>query len=60
MRCSQYDLIAGYACHMRHALRRASLISFTGRPIELVDGNTPAAFGGHDVAALVSAEWAPA
>lgn len=42
---SQYDLIDGFARHMRDALPNASFIGFTGTPIELGDKNTQAVFG---------------
>jgi type I restriction enzyme R subunit len=42
---SQYDLIDGFARHMRDALPRASFIGFTGTPIEKNDANTRAVFG---------------
>jgi type I restriction enzyme R subunit len=42
---SQYDLIDGFARHMREALPNASFIGFTGTPIELTDKNTRAVFG---------------
>ena len=41
----QYDLIDGFAAHMRDALPNASYIGFTGTPIELSDRNTRAVFG---------------
>jgi len=42
---SQYDLIDGYARHLRDALPNASFIGFTGTPIEQADANTRAIFG---------------
>ena len=42
---SQYDLIDGFARHMRDALPNASFIGFTGTPIEKADANTRAVFG---------------
>jgi type I restriction enzyme R subunit len=42
---SQYDLIDGFARHMRDALPNASFIGFTGTPIEKTDANTRAVFG---------------
>ena len=42
---SQYDFVDGYARHMRDALPNASLVGFTGTPIELQDANTRAVFG---------------
>ena len=42
---SQYDLIDGFARHMRDALPHASFIGFTGTPIEQTDANTRAVFG---------------
>ena len=41
----QYDLIDGFAAHMRDALPNASYIGFTGTPLELTDRNTRAVFG---------------
>ncbi len=42
---SQYDMIDGFARHMRDALPNASFIGFTGTPIELGDKNTRGVFG---------------
>lgn len=42
---SQYELIAGFARHMRDGLPNASFIGFTGTPIELSDKDTYAIFG---------------
>lgn len=42
---SQYDMIDGFARHLRDALPNASFIGFTGTPIELGDKNTRAVFG---------------
>lgn len=42
---SQYDMIDGFARHLRDALPNASFIGFTGTPIELGDKNTQAVFG---------------
>jgi len=42
---SQYDLIDGFARHLRDALPHASFIGFTGTPIEQSDANTRAVFG---------------
>jgi len=42
---SQYDLIDGYAAHMRDALPNASFIAFTGTPIDMSDRNTVNVFG---------------
>ena len=42
---SQYDFIDGFARHMRDALPNASVVGFTGTPIELEDANTRAVFG---------------
>ncbi|MCH7724874.1 MAG: type I restriction endonuclease subunit R, partial [Planctomycetes bacterium] len=42
---SQYDMIDGFAYHMRIALPKASFIGFTGTPIELGDKNTRGVFG---------------
>ncbi|MGC9450031.1 MAG: type I restriction endonuclease subunit R [Oceanipulchritudo sp.] len=42
---SQYDLIDGFARHLRDALPNASFIGFTGTPIEKTDANTRAIFG---------------
>lgn len=44
---SQYDLIDGFARHMRDALPNASFIGFTGTPIEKNDANTRAVFGNY-------------
>src|SRR5215204_5657753 len=41
----QYELIDGFARHMRDALPNASYIGFTGTPLELTDRNTRAVFG---------------
>lgn len=42
---SQYDLLDGYARHIRDALPNASFIAFTGTPISQTDRNTRAVFG---------------
>lgn len=42
---SQYDMIDGFARHLRDALPNASYIGFTGTPIETGDKNTRAVFG---------------
>src|SRR5206468_5154883 len=42
---SQYVFIDGFARHMRDALSNASIIGFTGTPIEKTDANTRAVFG---------------
>ncbi len=42
---SQYDLIDGFARHLRDALPNAAFIGFTGTPIETTDANTRAIFG---------------
>lgn len=42
---SQYDLIDGFARHLRDALPNASFIGFTGTPIERNDAHTRAVFG---------------
>ncbi len=42
---SQYDLIDGYARHLRDALPNASFVGFTGTPIEQADASTRAIFG---------------
>ena len=42
---SQYDLIDGFARHLRDALPNAAYIGFTGTPIETTDANTRAIFG---------------
>ncbi|MCO6042536.1 type I restriction endonuclease subunit R [Aeoliella sp. ICT_H6.2] len=44
---SQYDMIDGFARHMRDALPNATFIGFTGTPIELGDKNTQAVFGNY-------------
>ena len=43
----QYDLIDGFARHMRDALPNASYIGFTGTPLDLTDRNTRAVFGNY-------------
>ncbi|MBU3700347.1 MAG: type I restriction endonuclease subunit R [Candidatus Kapabacteria bacterium] len=42
---SQYDVIDGFARHLRDALPNAAFIGFTGTPIETFDANTRAIFG---------------
>lgn len=42
---SQYELIDGYAAHMRDALPNASFIAFTGTPVDMSDRNTVNVFG---------------
>lgn len=42
---SQYDMIDGYASHVRDALPNASFIAFTGTPIDLATRNTVNVFG---------------
>ncbi len=44
---TQYDLIDGFARHLRDGLPNASFIGFTGTPVELEDRNTRAVFGEH-------------
>lgn len=44
---SQYDLIDGFAAHMRDALPNASFIAFTGTPIDLADRSTINVFGNY-------------
>ena len=44
---SQYDFIDGFAKHLRDALPNATLIGFTGTPIESTDRNTQAVFGNY-------------
>ncbi|MHB1549573.1 MAG: type I restriction endonuclease subunit R [Vulcanimicrobiaceae bacterium] len=44
---SQYDMIDGFARHMRDALPNASFIGFTGTPIEAGDRNTRSVFGNY-------------
>ena len=44
---SQYDLIDGFAKHLRDALPNATFIGFTGTPIETTDKNTQAVFGNY-------------
>ena len=44
---TQYDLIDGFARHLRDGLPNASFIGFTGTPVELEDRNTRAIFGDH-------------
>ena len=42
---TNYDLIDGFARHLRDALPNATFIGFTGTPIETADRNTRAIFG---------------
>lgn len=42
---SQYDLVDGYARHVRDALPNARFIAFTGTPIEKADHSTTRVFG---------------
>ena len=42
---SQYELVEGFAAHLRKALPNASFIGFTGTPIEIGDKSTQAVFG---------------
>lgn len=42
---SQYELVGGFAAHVRQALPNASFIGFTGTPIEIGDKSTQAVFG---------------
>ena len=42
---SQYDMIDGFARHLRDALPNATYLGFTGTPIEKADANTRAIFG---------------
>lgn len=42
---SQYDMIDGFARHLRDALPNATFLGFTGTPIEKADANTRAIFG---------------
>jgi len=42
---SQYDMIDGFARHMRDALPNASFVGFTGTPIEAGDRSTRQVFG---------------
>jgi type I restriction enzyme R subunit len=42
---SQYDMIDGYASHVRDALPNASFIAFTGTPIDMATRNTVNVFG---------------
>ena len=42
---SQYDVIDGFARHLRDALPNAAFIGFTGTPVETFDANTRAIFG---------------
>ena len=44
---SQYGFIDGFARHIRDALPNASVIGFTGTPIELMDRDTVAVFGNY-------------
>lgn len=45
---SHYDILDGYARHLRDALPRATLLAFTGTPISDADRNTRDIFGHHD------------
>lgn len=42
---SQYDMIDGFAAHIRSALPNATFMGFTGTPIEKRDASTRAVFG---------------
>ncbi|MCC6313732.1 MAG: type I restriction endonuclease subunit R, partial [Thermomicrobiales bacterium] len=42
---SQYDLLDGYARHIRDALPNATFVGFTGTPLELDDKDTRLVFG---------------
>jgi type I restriction enzyme R subunit len=42
---SQYELVEGFAAHLRTGLPHASFIGFTGTPIEIGDKSTQAVFG---------------
>ncbi len=42
---SQYDMIDGFARHLRDALPYATFLGFTGTPIEKADASTRAVFG---------------
>jgi len=42
---SQYEMVEGFAAHLRKALPHASFIGFTGTPIEIGDKSTQAVFG---------------
>lgn len=44
---SQYDLVDGFAAHLRDALPNASYVGFTGTPIEMTDRNTVNVFGNY-------------
>lgn len=44
---SNYDLIDGFAAHLREALPKASFIGFTGTPIEKTDHSTRNIFGNY-------------
>ena len=44
---SQYDMIDGFARHLRDALPNATFLGFTGTPIEKADANTRAIFGNY-------------
>ncbi|MBN6741788.1 type I restriction endonuclease subunit R [Acidithiobacillus sp. MC6.1] len=42
---SQYELVTGFAAHMRVALPNATFVAFTGTPLELEDRDTRNIFG---------------
>ena len=44
---SQYDLVGGYASHIRDALPNATFVAFTGTPLELSDRDTRMVFGNY-------------
>lgn len=44
---SQYDMIDGFAAHIRSALPHATFLGFTGTPIEKSDASTRAVFGNY-------------
>jgi type I restriction enzyme R subunit len=45
---SQYDMIDGFAAHIRSALPNATFMGFTGTPIEKADASTRAIFGNYN------------
>ncbi len=44
---SQYEMVDGFAAHVRQALPHVSFIGFTGTPIEIGDKSTQAVFGNY-------------
>lgn len=42
---TQYNLVEGFAAHLRNALPRAAFLGFTGTPVDKTDANTIQLFG---------------